>query len=244
MKNNYLILTVIMCLVSISGIVNAQYSKISITGHTGFVMGDFKKQELNSETSGYADQAWSTVIEYNYYLKNNLGLGVRSSYTGYLRDIAYREDLVNSVEMWNSDITSNDTYHAYSFNIGASYLLNLTKSINLEPFLFTGYRFMISPATSFIFLRNGTTYEYKNKSQSYVGFGYAAGVKLNWNITNTLGLFGSVEYNNDIYNAEFETNVLSSYNTLLVDESRAKEYNIHKLNIGLGISFKFGEKRE
>ena len=75
MKLQNVLFTAIMLF--IVGSSSAQIAKISVFGQEGFPMGGMTDKEIISGTAGYVEFASSAGLEVNYYLKNNLGFGLR-----------------------------------------------------------------------------------------------------------------------------------------------------------------------
>ena len=236
--------TIVMLLVVNS--MHAQILRISAFGQEGFVMGDIAKTGINSPSAGYVDYASTGGLEANYYLKNNLGFGLRWSGTNFMRDFeTYESDLTEMLGISNDpyDISPSYVYWAFGSDFGISYLIDISGKLQLEPYFYLGFKGLLSPMSSVIYSRENTTFQYKSKSHLFFGFSYSPGVKFHWNAFKHAGFFASLEYDGKSYLSDDERSMIYSYNSLEITDTE-KNYNIHSLNIGLGLSFRFGKGLE
>jgi hypothetical protein len=222
---------------------SAQVVKISAYGQEGIVFGDMAKKEINSPSAGYVEYASAGGLEANFYLKNNLGFGIRWSGTYYERDFeTYESDLTGLLEI---DGDPYDLSQIYAFwdlgsDLGISYLLDLSEKWQLEPYFYFGFRLLSSPASSVIYTQNATTFHYRAKPQLYVGVSYSPGLKINWNAFQHLGFFASLEYDGNAFLEEDERSMIYSFDSLDITDME-KQYSIHSVYLGLGLSFRFGK---
>lgn len=240
-KSITILSTVIMLFITNS--VSAQLFKISVFGQNGFMMGDITKKEFSSSTAGYVDYGFVGGIEINYYFNNKIGLGFRWTGSDYERDIdSYESDLKELLGIINEPYDFTQTYSFWTFgsDFGISYQFSLSDKLQLEPYIYLGYKALISPAGEVIYYQNNTTYQYKNKSTSCLGFSYMPGVKLNWNVWKHFGFYFSAEYNGSSFMEEDERSMIYSYNALEITDT-PKNYKINSVNIGLGLTFRFGK---
>ena len=237
---------IVLCLVAMLFIVDttsAQLFKISAFGQNGIITWDFANKEISSNTAGYVDYGYVGGIELNYYFNNKVGLGLRWSGADYERDIdTYESDLTKMLGITNDlyDLTQSYSYLAFGFDVGISYQMNISEKVQLEPYIYLGYKALISPVSELIFLQDNTTFQYKTKSQAYLGFSYSPGLKLNWNAWKNFGFFFSAEYDGNSFMEDDERNLLYSYDTFEISDTQ-KSYTINSVNIGVGLSFRFGK---
>lgn len=236
----------LFCTIALFFVVNpisAQVFKVSAFGQNGIMMGDITNNEINSATAGYVYYGSNGGIEANFYLKNNFGFGIRWLGAYYGRDVdSYETDLKQMLGISNNNYDITQTYDFVSFgsDIGISYLMNLSEKLQLEPYFYFGLNGLISPMTEVIYSLDNTTYQYKNKSMAYFGFSYSPGVKLNWNIWKHIGLNFSVEYDGNSFMEDKERSMIFSSNKLEITDTK-KSYKINSVNIGMGLSFRFGK---
>lgn len=244
MKYLHVLFTIVMIFIVSS--ISAQIVKISAFGQEGFVMGDMTNKEINSGTAGYVEFASSAGLEAAYYLKNNIGFGLRWSGTNYGRDYeSYESDLTEMLGITSDqyDITQSYAYWSVGTDLGISYMLDLSEKWQLEPYFYLGFNVLTSPMSSVLFSENNTTYQYRSKSQVYFGFCYSPGLKFNWNPFTRAGFYFSLEYNGNSYLEEDERSMIYSYNTLDITDTE-KTYKIQSLNIGLGFAVRLGKGTE
>ena len=242
MKMKYLLTSTILMLLIVNTI-NAQVFRISAFSQQNIVMGDFSKKEINSSSAGYVDFGSTGGIEVNYYLKNNLGFGLRFLGNFYERDTeTYETDLTKMLGITDDqyDFTETYVFGAFGSDLGISYQIDIANKLQLEPYFYLGFKGLVSPISSVIYSQNNTTYQYKTKSNIYAGFSYSPGVKLNWNILKNFGLYFSFEFNGNVFDEGSERSIMYNYNTLEITDSM-KSYNINSLNIGIGLAFRFGK---
>jgi hypothetical protein len=223
--------------------ISAQVLKISAYGQEAIVMGDITNKEINSPSAGYVDYGSTSGLEINYYFKNNLGLGIRWSGTFYEQDTdAYEEDLTKMLGILNDQYDVSESFGIWTIgsDLGISYLVNMNQKLQLEPYFYFGFLALASPENSAIYLKDNTTFQYNSRSQMYFGIGYSPGVKLNWNAFKKLGLYFSLEYSGNSFLKDDERSMVYSYNTLDITETE-KSYNIQSVNIGIGLSYRFGK---
>ena len=221
----------------------AQVFRISVLNQEGAVFGDFAKKDLANNAAGYAEYSSLGGLEFNYYTKQNIGFGIRWTGTFYGRDFeTYETDLASSLGITNGiyDVTQSFGFWSVGSDFGVSYLKTLSPKLQLEPYAYIGFRGLISPVSNIIYQQNNETFEYRTKSQVYFGIAYSAGLKLHWNIANHFGLYFSLAYDGSSF-AEFEErSIRYSYNSLeIIDRNR--EYAINTVNLGIGLSFRFGK---
>lgn len=241
MKHLNVLCTIVMLFIVSS--ISAQIVKISAFGQEGFVMGDMTNKEINSGTAGYVDYASSAGLELNYYLKNNLGFGLRWSGTSYGRDFeSYESDLTEMLGITNDqyDITQTYAYWTVGSDLGISYMLDISEKWQLEPYFYLGFNVLSSPLSSVIYSENNTTFKYQSKTQVYVGFCYSPGLKFHWNPFKHTGFYLSLEYDGNSFYEDNERSMIYSYNTLDITDTE-KTYKIQSLNIGVGLAFRFGK---
>lgn len=233
----------LLILTSISS--QAQFFEISIYSAQSSLFGDFTETDLNNKGAGYASIGSSFGVELNYYLKNNIGFGLRTSSTVYMADKdKYQTDIKNSIGITddNYDFSNQYLYAHASFGseFGISYLLDVSEKLQLEPFMYVGFRVLGSPATSVVYSENNNTHTYQKKSAGYLGFSYAPGVRLKWNVHKRINLNAHLEYQGRNFIAGDETSITQSYNSLEI-ETTERKYTINGIALGLGISYKFGK---
>lgn len=225
---------------------NGQKVRISLVGQEGLVMGNMAKNEMDNPSAGYVDYASVGGLEINYYLSNNIGFGLRWSGTYYGRDTeAYESDLTDMLGIGSNPYDLSQFYGFWDLGseLGISYLLDFSTRWQLEPYFYLGFRMMMSPMSTVIYTRNTTTYQYKSKSQLYIGAAYAPGIKLHWNAMKQVGFCFSLEYEGKAFLEEEERSMVYSFNSLEITD-RAKNYSIHSVYIGLGLSLRFGGGKE
>ena len=243
MKIRKLFLVCAIAMVFIVNSISAQVFRVSAFSQEGVIMGDITKKEINNKAAGYVDYGSSGGLEVNYFLKNNLGFGLRFAATNYGRDFeTYESDLTEMLEITDDQYDMTQTYSFWSFgpDLGISYLIGLSKKLQLEPCFFFGFKGLISPYSNVIYSQDNITYQYRTKPKTYVGFSYSPGVKLNWNIVKHFGLFFSLEYEGNSFVSDDERSILYNYRTLEIIE-REKTYTINSLNFGFGMAFRFGK---
>lgn len=246
MKTKNLILLAAFAMVWSTGSVSAQIIRITAYSQEGFVLGDFTKADLNSGTAGYVNYSSAGGLEAAYYTRSNIGLGLRWSGTYYGLDIeTYEEDLTEMLGIAGDPYDITHTYAFWSFgsDFGVSYLANLSKRWQLEPYFYLGLRGLISPAGTVIYSQNSTTFQYLSKPRLYYGFSYSPGVKLLWNAFNHVGFYFSVEYHGASFLYDDERSMIYSYNSLEITDLE-KNYHTQAVNLGLGLTFRFGKGME
>lgn len=243
MKTKYLIVLISIVFISYSSTIQAQFMRISAFGQEGIVLGEITKKDMASNTAGYVDFSSSGGLEFNYFLKNNLGFGIRVSGNSYLIDTeTYKEDLIKMLNITNNqyDITQTYAYWSMGSDIGISYLGNISKKWQIEPYFYFGFNFLTSPATVVVYSNNNTTYQYKEKVHLFAGVNYTPGVKVHWNALKHVGFYLSVEFDGNSYLKD-EVRILNySYNTFDI-KGVDRKYNFNSINIGLGLAFRFGK---
>lgn len=225
---------------------HAQIFKISTIGQEAIIMGDISKKEINNAKAGYVDYGSTSGLELNYYLKNNFGFGLRWKGTFYGQDIdTYESDIKKMLGISGNNYDLTQTYGFWSFgsDFGISYLIGISEKLQLEPYFYFGATGLSSPKTEVIYLKENTTFRYVSKSQLYLGISYSPGVKLNWNITKLFGLYFSAEYLGKSFLEDKERSILYTSTTLDITDTE-KNYSINSVNLGLGLSFRFGKGRE
>jgi hypothetical protein len=243
MKAKHLIILITVVSLFTANTLNAQFMRISVYGQQGFVMGDITKEDINSSTAGYVDFSSAGGFEFNYYLKNNLGFGLRFSGSSYGIDTeAYESDLIEMLGISGDQYDLTQSYNFWSFGseLGISYLGSISEKWHIEPYFYFGFNFLTSPANAVVYEQNNTTFEYKTKPQIFAGISYAPGVKMHWNIQKSFGLYFSVEYKGNLFMEDNVKSLNYSYNTLEISEVE-KSYTINSINIGLGLAFRFGK---
>ncbi|WP_167614296.1 outer membrane beta-barrel protein [Maribellus sediminis] len=243
MKKKRIIILSTVIMLFITNLVSAQLFKISAFGQNGIITGDFAKREINSKNAGYVDYGFVGGIELNYYFNNKIGLGLRWTSSEYERNTdTYQSDLLDMLGITNDhyDLTQSYSFWAFGSDIGISYQMNISEKLQLEPYIYLGYKGLISPGSEIIFSQDNTTFQYKTKSQAYLGFSYSPGLKLNWNVWKHFGFFFSAEYDASSFVEDDERSLLFSYDTFEITDTQ-KSYTINSVNIGVGLSFRFGK---
>jgi|GEM_PF-2699985 len=243
MKATRVSIFIVFVIISSISTVNAQFMRISAFGQEGFVFGDITKKDINNNSAGYVDFNSAGGLEFNYFLKNNLGFGIRLSGNGYGIDTkSFETDLKNKLGITSDQYDLTQTYAFWSMGseLGISYLGSIFEKWQIEPYFYFGVNFLASPANSVIYTQNNTTFEYKTKTNLFAGISYSPGVKIHWNAIKQFGLYFSVEYDGNTYLKDDVRSLKYSYNTLDINDVE-KSYNFNSINIGLGLSFRFGK---
>ncbi len=224
----------------------AQVFRISTFGQESILFGDFTKKEINNPGAGYVDYATPGGLEFNYYPKNKLGFGVRWTVASYERDLdSYERDLKRELNMSNNTfhLTQPFAYWAIGSDIGLSYVLDLNEKWQIEPYIYLGFKVLYIENIDAIYSDTGTTFQYQVESPIFVGFSYAPGAKVHWNVAKRFGLYFSLEYQGAAFAKDDETRISFSTNTLNIT-SFERSYGINSLNIGLGLAVRFGKGLE
>ena len=221
----------------------AQVFKISTSSQSALVFGDITKTGVNNPSAGYVEYGSGVGFAFNFYFKNRLGLGLRSTGTLYTRDVEqYETDLkaVLGITDDQYDLTPAPGFLSFGSDFGVSYLIDLSDKWQFEPYFYLGLNILGLPESSAIYAQNGTTYQFNTKAQPYVGLSYSPGAKFNWNFSRQFGLYFSLEYNGRTYVEDNERSLSYSANSFVIaDVPRA--YSINSVNLGFGLSFSFGK---
>lgn len=242
MNSYYRNLAVIILIIATNS-ATAQHFKISSFGQESIVFGDFSKKEFNNPSAGYVDYGTLGGLEFNYYPKNKLGIGLRWTASSYERDLqTYENDLKNELNLTNNTFNLSQPYAFWSINseIGISYLLTIHEKWHIEPYFYLGFNALTSSEVNAIYSDNGSTFQYQSESPIFFGFTYAPGAKVHWNITKLFGLYLSGEYQGSSFLKDNETRINFSANSLGIT-SFERSYKISAFNIGLGLAVRFGK---
>ena len=242
MKSIYRNLAVLI-LIIVTYPATAQELRISSFGQESIVFGDFSKKEFNHSGAGYIDYGSSGGLELNYYFPNKLGVGLRWAISSYGRDLeTFENDLKNELNLVNNTFHLSQPYAFWTMNseFGISYLHDMGEKWQIEPYFYLGFNVMGARETNAIYSDNGSTFQYRSESPLFYGVSYAPGVKMHWNIAKRFGLYFSGEYQGSSYFKDDETRITSSATSLGIKDVE-RSYKINAVNIGLGLSFKFGK---
>ena len=223
--------------------VNAQVFEITTYGSEYFVFGDFTKKEMGNNGAGYVNSGTGGGLELNYYLKNNLGIGLKASGAFFDRDVdAYQSDIKDKLGINDDTYNITNSYGFWSFGseLGVSYLIDLSEKLQLEPYMYLGVKILVSPSSSVVYLQDGFTYTYETKKNLYPGFSYSPGVRLKWNVHKHVGLNVYAEYQGNSYMDYDERSINYSYNSLELEDVN-KKYSINAIAMGLGLTFRLGK---
>jgi len=224
-------------------LVSAQTFQIGISGNNPILFGDITETDLNNPSAGYVMSANGSNFDFMYYTPKNWGFGFRANYTAYIKDIdLYKEDLLNNLGITDTSMIMQSlyTYRYFGFQIGASHNFKIKGKFNIEPYLFFGAGAFISPMEEATYFKGGQTFTRKKTVTGFASVNYSPGVKFQWNLVDGhLGLSLYIEYNGialESWEEETVTYTANSFNKT----SNTKSYNISAVNIGGGISYRFG----
>lgn len=240
--NKSLKIFVVAILIIAANSTKAQEFKLSILGQQNLVSGDFGKSESNNAYAEYLDYGISDGLELNYYTKKNWGFGIRLIDQIYLRDRdKFESDFQNGLGLSNNefDISQPASYFSIGTDIGISYLIEINKNWQVEPYFFFGGRSLARSNINAIYAVNGNTTQYQSKLPVFYGYNINPGAKIHWNNTR-FGLFLSLEYQNTKFNQDDETTITSSANLLEINTNK-RSYDINSFNLGLGLTYRFGK---
>jgi len=228
----------------ISVALNAQTFKIGVTGHSPILFGDITETNLENPSAGYVEYASGGNIEFMFYTKKNWGFGFKVNYSEYIKNIdAYKEDLLKDLNIADSNMIMQSlyTYRYIGFQIGTSYNFKIKGKFSIEPYIFFGLGVFSSPMEEITYFKNSQTYTRKKAITGFATFDYTPGVNFQWNfIDGHLALAIYIEYDGKILGEWAEETVTYSSNSFH-KTSETKNYSISAINIGGGISYKFGK---
>jgi len=243
MKKTLLFLTLFTG-IFISNTIHAQTVQVGLNWYNPILLGDISNSNIADENSGYVTFASGANIEFNYYTKGNFGFGFRTNYTSYAKDIAaYREDLVSALGVTDSNLVMQSlyTYRYFGGQVGASYVFNVSKVFNIEPYMYIGFGAFTSPLEEVTYFKNNETFIQKKPITAFATFNYTPGVKFQWNIAKGhIGIRLYAEYDGFAMEEWGEEKVTFSA-TSFKRSSALKTYDINSFNIGLGVSYRFGK---
>ncbi len=224
--------------------INAQTFQIGLNSYTPILFGDITETNLDNPSAGYVKNASGGGFDFMFYTKNNWGFGFKATYTEYQKNVeAYKEDLLQKLEITedNMIIESLYMYHYFRFNLGLSHSFKVGGKFNIEPYLFFGAGVFTSPMEEATYFKNNKTYTRKKSVTGFAAVNYLPGIKFQWNfIDQHLGLSLYAEYDGIVlgeWSEETVTYTADSFNKTL----STKDYSINSINIGGGISYRFGK---
>jgi len=221
----------------------AQKFQISLDGYNGSVMGDFKENDLNNSSAGFSSLGYGSALEFRYYFEKGWGLSGRWSYMGYTRDVdAYKDALENKLNI-NDDNNAMIVPYDFSsigFHAGFSYPFILSEKFQFEPYMYIGFKALVSPAEKVVYYQNSETKTYSKSHGFYAGFSYIPGMHIQWNITKYFGLKFFFEYEGAAFST-YEEDAVNYTATAFAKETIERQYNPQTLNYGLGLVFNFGK---
>jgi len=236
------ILTTVL-IVFVFNTLNAQVFQVVFNGYQSSVSSDLQKKEFNSKSAAYVDLAGGGSFELKYYFANNFGLGVKWSYSAYLKDSeSYEADLKQELGIVddNFDLKLPPVYGSYNSQFIFSYVFDVKEKFQIEPYMGLGFKTFTTPLERAIYSINSTTYNYRKDLKMFYGFSYTPGIKFQWNINKFIGLNLFVEYDGVSLEEGSEDHIITSYNSF-EKASTLKEYNAATVNVGLGLAFSFGK---
>ena len=242
MKRIYLLLVIALFFVGQDS-VKAQF-QIGLNSFNPILFGDLTKTELNNPGAGYVIYGTGGNIELMYHFKNKLGVGFRSNYSIYTKDIdAYKLDLMSAigVDENNFMMQSVYAYHSLSGQFSVSYDISAGEKFSIEPYIYLGFNVFTSPIEEAVYFKNGSTFTRKKPVEAFGGFNYSPGVKFQWVLLQKhLGLVLYAEYDGssiENWSEEYITYSSDSFTKSYVEKS----YSIQSVNIGIGAYWRFGK---
>ncbi|MGL1887153.1 MAG: hypothetical protein OCD76_11635 [Reichenbachiella sp.] len=221
--------------------VHAQKFQAAISFYGANMLGDFTSSEYNNQESVYDIYAGGSSISFKYYLENNIGFGIKCSFTGYQRDRkSYENDLKEELGITddNYDITQSNEYWSYSPRIGMSYAIELSNFV-IEPYFYIGMAVFVTPIEHAIYANAGTTYTYRKDPTVFYGTSYLPGVSFMWKFADKWGLYMEVEYEAVVLTIDNDDYLVHSFNSF--EKTKAlKKFTPQSINVGLGVAFQFG----
>ncbi len=239
MRKHFFILALLF---GFANLANAQEFRISLYGQQAIVTGDFAEADLTNPSSGYAEFGSVSGFEFQYYPTGKWGFGIRSSFGFYDRSRnTYESDLAEALNLSTDffDLTGGEAFFTGGSDLGASYRLNVSEQFTIEPYFCVGFRAMRAPQTWLVFSQEGTTFNYRTKSEYYFGTAFAPGARFHFNVSNRFGINIHVEYASTSFAEETERTLLTSDDTFVISDFK-RDYSINSVNAGISFWFSFG----
>jgi hypothetical protein len=137
------------------------------------------------------------------------------------------------------DLDGGEAFFTGGSDLGVSYQFNVSEMICLEPYFYLGFRAMRSPQTWLVYSDDGTTFNYRTKSEFFFATSFAPGARVHINVTPSFGLNLNFEYSTAPYSEETERTVITSDDTFIISDFN-REYAVNSFNVGLGVWYRFG----
>ena len=222
---------------------NAQHNKIGLSMYSGTVFGDLADMNNTNPNAGYAMFSYGGALEYNYFFKNNIGIGARFNYAEFETDnIQYQTYLNNELGIIDDNYVSknNYTYYSSGFQIGVSYNFKISSLFNITPYFYSGFNIFTSPMEKTVYFKDNKTYTHYKETTAFAGFSYAPGIDFSFNFTKhfNAGVFFEYEVSSHSSNDEISTEY--SYDSFNKNVN-SKKYDFSALNIGLKFNYVFGK---
>lgn len=242
MKTKQIITLMTALAISAFTSLHAQVFQVSVNDHTSLVVGDFAKNDMSNPKAGYVKSSNGGNLEFKLYIKK-FGIGLRGTVTNYQRDNeTYKQDLKSQlgISASNNMFTMTRSFWSVGGDLGVSYVINVIKKFQIEPYFYFGYRTLSSPLDEVVYVQNSTTFTYRKNPTIFDGISYVPGVKFHWNVFQQVGLNLYAEYEGVSTLTQTEETVIYS-NESFEAKNLDRTFNPQSINIGLGISFSFGK---
>lgn len=225
-----------------AGNINAQEFRLSFYGQQAIVLGDFAQSGLSDPSAGYAQYGSISGFEFQYYPNQKFGIGMRSSFGFYDRSRNNVEsDLVDALGLADDfyDLEGGNVFFTAGSDLGVSYQFKFSEMISLEPYFYLGFRVMRSPQTWLVYSDNGSTFNYRTKSDFFFATSIAPGARVHFHVSPQFGINLNLEYSSAPYSEEMERTILTSENTFVISDFN-RTYTVNSFNVGLGVWYRFG----
>jgi hypothetical protein len=222
---------------------NAQIYRFGLNGAGMTMFGDFAETDWNNNGAAYAEFGAAGNFYFTYYPQNNFGISFRWGYAEYDRDEdLYQKDFKTALGITddNYDMQTWAGSFSSSFQLGVSYRYDLSKSFEIEPYLYLGFMVYASPYEQVTWLDNSATFIHKRYTTGSVGFNYTPGVNFQWNVSKHFGINLLMEYTGASLSSTDEESITYSHDTF-AKNTVSKQYAIQAFNFGLGLTYSFGE---
>jgi len=229
----------------ITSIINAQTFQIGLKAYTPILFGDIIETDIENPSAGFVNYASGGSLDFKIYTKTDWGFGFKVNYSEYIRNIdAYKEGISKSLGISDSNMIMQSlyTYRYIGFQIGVSHNFKIKGKFNIEPYIFLGAGVFTSPIEEITYFKNNKTYTRKKTITGFATIEYTPGINFQWNfIDEHLGLSLHIEYDGKILEEWSEETVTYSSDSFNKTYD-TKDYSISAVNIGIGISYRFGKE--
>lgn len=210
MKN--IILVLVLFSFALQTRAQQKISKIEVNAGTVTSYGMLADGNVTNPDAYFAPYGFQTDLTIRKYNSSGFGFGLRIVATEFSvdNDMFARKLLTKLSSNDFSNYSLSDYYVSNTgIQLALSYDLNISKRFSIEPFVNSGIEFFAAPEIELFYLRNGTSFQFKQKEMLTTGISLNPGLILHYRLNAIMGL-----------------QVYGSYTTVFADKTYLEQVDI------------------